>query len=482
MDPILESFQSTAQAIAFKVPRIPVISPLLKDVIRDGETFGLTYLSRHCRETVNFLGSLEIAEREGTVDGTTLFFEVGPHPVCSHMVKSTLGSQVVTLTSLRRNENPWKTTATTLCALYPAGVSIDWAEYHGDFNDSQDLPTYAFDEKVYWIDYRNEWCLTKGDPSRLSQNAVEVNPQLSTAGIQKIVHEEVQENTALLVAQSDLAEPLLHAAMCGHLVNGAGLCPSSAYADMAYTLSDYAYRLLRPDAKDIGMNVSSMEAFRPLVVKNIRKSERQIIQVEAFVDLNLSKANISFHSLSSDGSIKTDHARCMVDFGAASKWTSEWQKQAYLIQTRVELLERKMQEGSAHKILRGMAYKLFAALVQYDDKFQGMKEVILDSEQLEATAIIAFRTGPGDTNGRFFICPYFIDSVAHLSGFIMNANDAVDSRNQVYISHGWNSMRFAKPLCADTTYRTYVKVCKDPNPLSSTHLVLENLLDAISRR
>lgn len=40
----------------------------------------------------------------------------------------------------------------------------------------------------------------------------------------------------------------------------------------------------------------------------------------------------------------------------------------------------------------------------------------------------------------------------------MNDSDGVDSKTQVYISHGWESMRFAKPLEAGKKYRTWVKV------------------------
>lgn len=50
--------------------------------------------------------------------------------------------------------------------------------------------------------------------------------------------------------------------------------------------------------------------------------------------------------------------------------------------------EQKRNEGKTYLILRSTAYKLFSSLVEHDDKFRGMKEVILDSANLEATAEI----------------------------------------------------------------------------------------------
>ncbi|KAJ5182088.1 polyketide synthase [Penicillium cf. viridicatum] len=40
----------------------------------------------------------------------------------------------------------------------------------------------------------------------------------------------------------------------------------------------------------------------------------------------------------------------------------------------------------------------------------------------------------------------------------MNANDAIDSSNQIYVSHCWESMRFVHTLEAGRCYRSYVKM------------------------
>lgn len=456
VSPILESFQELAHGISFHSPRIPVISPLLRKVVRDAHTFSPAYLSRHCRETVDFLGGLKTAIGEGVIDKKTIWVEIGAHPVCSNILKSTVSTSALTVPSLHKGEDNWKTIANSMSLLYSAGVPLDWAAYHREFEAalvSLSLPSYSFDEKFYWIDYTNNWCLTKGDSTSAP---VIAQPRLSTTSIQKIVREEVQENTATVVAESDLAQPLLHTVVSGHLVNGAGLCPSSVYADMALTIASYTYRLLRPPAELVDMNVCNMENPAPLLLKNILKPEHQLVQVEATVDLITRQAAVTIRSSASDDKAEKVHGKCTVKFEDANQWVSEWKRRAFLIQTRIDMLEEKMARGDAHRILRDVAYKLFSSLVQYSDQFRGIKEVTLDSVNLEATSRVVFQAGPKD--GNFFLSPYFIDSVAHLSGLVMNANDAIDSKNQVYISHGWESMGFAKTLEADKKYRSYVKM------------------------
>ena len=128
----------------------------------------------------------------------------------------------------------------------------------------------------------------------------------------------------------------------------------------------------------------------------------------------------------------------------------------------MEILWTNMKSGQAHRVLRGMAYKLFSTKVQYSDKFRGMKEVMIDSAHSEATSIVNFQAGPSD--GHIYLSTFFVDSVAHLSGFVMNASDSADTQNNAYISHGRKStyMRFAKPLENDKEYHAHVQMqrCK----------------------
>ena len=458
VDCILESFEKSASAATYHTPKLPVISPLRGEVVSEGGVFGPRYLQQQCRESVNFVGALNAASQSGAIDKKTLWLEIGPHPICSEMVKSSFDSSVLAVPSLRRNEDPWKTIPESLCALYSAGVTVDWSAYHREYESSAtvlSLPSYSFDDKVYWLDYTNDWCLYKGD-TKPPMPIVE-EPRPYTTSIQRILQESVEAvDEAKVTAESDFSDPLLHQVVSGHLVNGAGLCPSSLYADMALTLAEYGYKLIQPDGTGVGMNVTSMAVPTPCIVKNILKPESQIVQIEAKVNTTHQQATITISSPAKNGANGTVHATCIVKYESESTWVSTWQRRAFLIENRMEMLWKKMESGQAHRILRGMAYKLFSTTVQYSDKFRGMNEVILDSAHSEATSVVKFQAGPSD--GRFYLSPYFIDSVAHLSGFVMNASDGADTQDNAFISHGWESMRFAKRLESDKEYHAHVKM------------------------
>ena len=457
VDPILSEFENKAKSVTFNKPQIPVISPLLSSVLSESHSIDEHYLSRHARETVNFSGGMAAAQQLGLINDQTVWVELGPHPVCMSFVKQELGQNVLTASSLRKGISPYKTISDSLAMLHINGISIDWNEYHRDFIESVqmlDFPTYAFDNKNYWIQYTGDWNLHKGQVTGPAGNlAIEAAPKISTTTVHKVISEVVEQDKATVVIESDISRPDLLAAISGHVVNGTALCPSSIYGDMAMTVAEYLYKLVRPDTETVHMNVCHMEVFKPFIANDGGKG--QTLRLSATTpDITTGRANLVFASGS--GKSETQHAKCFVDYGSGTAWLAEWQRNAYLIKGRIESLKRDASSGKAHRMLRGMAYKLFGAFVEYDSKYRGMEEVILDSPELEATAHIAFQTKESDGN---FVCsPYWIDSVCHLAGFIVNANDAVDSSKQVYVSHGWESMRFAEPLKADKTYRSYVKM------------------------
>ncbi|EMR86678.1 putative polyketide synthase protein [Botrytis cinerea BcDW1] len=456
VEPILDQFEKLATSVHFGREKIPLISSLFGRCLNESEDIDAAYLRNHARQPVNFLDGLVSAQSSGVIDEKTVWIEVGPHPVCLGLIKATVGTSTIAAPSLRRNESAYKTLSNSLSVLHTAGLEIDWNEYHRDFNDSVhllNLPTYAFDDKNYWIQYAGDWCLTKGQlPNKTSLQLEPPKPKLSTSTIHTVVSEHIDGDVAVVTAQSDLARADLRGVVTGHLVNGAMLCPSSLFADMSMTLCEYGYKLLRPDVKNLGVDVGRMKVPKSLIADPDGKS--QVITLTATINAANGRADLIF----STGTDKTrvEHANCQVYFGDTEEYHADFQRTAYLIQSRIDWLQEAERSGKASKINRGLAYKLFAALVDYDQKYQGMEEVILDSMKMEATSRVVFQTTEKD--GTFRCSPYWIDSVAHISGFIVNGSDAVDSREKVYISHGWDSLKFSEPLSADKTYRSYVRM------------------------
>lgn len=232
VDPILDTFEEIAAGVVFASPKIPVISPLLGKVIYKPNEINASYLRRHAREPVKFLDAIRVAQDEGIFDLKTIYIEIGPQPICSGMIKSTLETASVMVPSLLKSENAWKTLCSSLCLIHCNGVHINWGEIQRDYDASHqllNLPSYSFDHKNYWIDYVNDWSLTKIEPrTSTDQTPKAVLPKspLSTSTVHNLVEQEFIHNTGKVVIQSDLSDPVLRAAVLGHSVNGIGLCPS----------------------------------------------------------------------------------------------------------------------------------------------------------------------------------------------------------------------------------------------------------------
>lgn len=236
-DPILDEFEAIAnKGVLFQAPHLPVISPLLSKVIFDEKTVNASYLRRATREPVNFLSALETAHKVGTIDNETCWVEIGPHPVCISFVRSILQINVA-VPSFRRDEDNWMTMAQSLATLHCADVQIDWNEYHRSFEKGLrllDLPTYAWNDKTYWIQYKGNWALTKGNTfydSEKEFNKAQVvssisNYRVSTSTVQQIIEENFSETAGTVVMQSDLTQTDFRAAAWGHKMNGCGVVSS----------------------------------------------------------------------------------------------------------------------------------------------------------------------------------------------------------------------------------------------------------------
>lgn len=224
---------------------------------------------------------------------------------------------------------------------------------------------------------------------------------------------------------------------------------------MALTTAEYLHKEWKPDVDRVDMNVCDMKVEKPLIVHD---TKQQPLHVAGTANFSTGEVSFSYYSVNGEGKKTVTHASCGVKYEDAETWLAGWARSQYMVSSQVEGLLDGVQNGNNHQIKRGMAYKLFGGLINYGPKYRGMEEVILNSTELEATSTVAFVPG---ANGRdFFISPYVIDSLAHLSGFVMLANDSAEPSKEVYVSHGWQNCRFARPFSMEKKYRAYVKMQK----------------------
>lgn len=157
-------------------------------------------------------------------------------------VKASLSTVNVAVASLRRGENNWTTLAQSLATLHVAGIEIDWNEFHRPFEGALrlvDLPTYAWNDKIYWIQYNGDWALTKGntfyDAEKGVSGITSVRPKaapalprsvISTSSVQQIIEENFNGTAGTVTMESDLSHTELRTAAYGHKMNNCGVVTS----------------------------------------------------------------------------------------------------------------------------------------------------------------------------------------------------------------------------------------------------------------
>lgn len=221
------------------------------------------------------------------------------------------------------------------------------------------------------------------------------------------------------------------------------------------------------------MNIANLEVIKGLVA-NKKTNVPQLIQVSVEItDVESNTAHLRWHNVSATGHVDEPFASAAIIYSNAATWMADWIPTTHLIQGRIEALERLAEQGAANRLSHSMAYLLFANnLVDYAKKYRGIQSVVLHG--LEAFADVTLTR---DKGGEWTVPPYFIDSVAHLAGFVMNVSDANDARNNFFVTPGWGSMRFARPLVAGAAYRSYVKMiptAEDPTVYLGDVYVLQD--------
>ena len=229
------------------------------------------------------------------------------------------------------------------------------------------------------------------------------------------------------------------------------------YADIALTVAEYIRSNFSVQVPFSGIDVGPMEILRPIILARQRPLEKVALKISVAADLSNGEIAISYTPVSQGPSINRETARCKAHFKELEDWLCDWAESAYLMESRMDCLSKNLVTGSTNRFLRDMAYKLFrSSFVDYDQKFQGMEEILLNTSDLEAMAKLSLY--PGRDTGTFTCSPLWIDSFVHLAGFVMNVNDRFDHRITNFISDGWTSFRLAEEINPAIPYKVYVKM------------------------
>lgn len=201
-----------------------------------------------------------------------------------------------------------------------------------------------------------------------------------------------------------------------------------------------------------------MQVKQGLIAREDR-SRPQWIQVRAVADCATDFVQLFWYTVDDQGERASDYfATLTAEWGDSETWLDEWSSTSHLVASRIEVLQSLATHGTASRLNRDMVYMLFGSLVDYSDKYRGMKTVILNGLEAAAEVILA----PDESSGKWTVAPYHIESIIHLAGFILNCGNAVDHRKSFFVTPGWKSMRFARPLVSGRPYMCYVKMTPVP--------------------
>ncbi|KAJ5165076.1 Acyl transferase/acyl hydrolase/lysophospholipase [Penicillium coprophilum] len=455
MDNVVNDLSRQTQDVVYNAPRIPIISPRDSNVIETGANIDSSYLTTSLRKTVDFAGALNVACEAGVVSKSTVWVELGPHPVCNGFISRTLAETRLTCSPLRRDSESWTSLVKMLNSLYEIGLNIDWNEYHRPFEHALRLvsvPTYAWNNKNYWIQYRGDWNLTKG--LALPEPASPVARGFRTSSIQRLYSENYDLLTGQVLGECNMTDASLKEIINGHAMNGYGVASSFLHADMAFTLAQRVQeKAFSSKFSGMGINVANFEYHDPVVPDSSSLDPHPIL-VQAEANAEKGEVRIKWFNPAND----KWYCHATAFYEDASAWLSNWVRTTKLVTSRIDALNLMSLDGTASKLTTDLAYALFGKLVDYSNTYRTMQWVILNED--EAVAEVIF---PADTQGDWAVPPHFIDGLVSLSGFILNGGTHFDNTSNFFITPSWKSMRFAKPLVPGDRYLAYVRMVPEAN-------------------
>ncbi|MFI8505132.1 acyltransferase domain-containing protein, partial [Streptomyces sp. NPDC085524] len=143
MDEVLAEFEQAISALTFNEPQIAVVSNLTGQVAE--ELTDPAYWARHIRGAVRFHDGIETLNAQGI----TTYLELGPDPVLTSLVQSTLDAPVAASLLKGQGDEP-RSLLRALGAAYCSGTDVDWTALLPG-GTRVDLPTYAFQHEEFWL-------------------------------------------------------------------------------------------------------------------------------------------------------------------------------------------------------------------------------------------------------------------------------------------------------------------------------------------
>lgn len=276
----------------------------------------------------------------------------------------------------------------------------------------------------------------------------------------------------------------------------------SVYADIAMMIGNYTKQILGLDKDKMTTEIADMHIMAALVANDagneqtlrtsakLDKDAKSLLCSFLSVDVSPRAQNtadlagstcmkkliiISISLLQSNGKETQVHATCRVRFAELNAVKTQFEEAAFTARERIHSLADKSREpgSNTYRFSAAMIYKMVSQLADFAPKYRGLSAITLDNDVLEAAGTISFRSTASDGDSQWFMNPAYLDAFSQLGGFVMNANEGVDLDKELFVNHGWASMRlFRSQLDPKATYHSYVKMKEEKDNLWSGDVLI----------
>jgi amino acid adenylation domain-containing protein len=152
MEPVVAPFLELLRAIKLSPPRIPIVSTVTGDWLKDTQAVDPEYWARQLRLPVRFRAAVGVAAAS---DPKRVLLEVGPRQTLATLSRQQLSAERARGRIFSGLADDPRTGGDafrrTLGELWCAGLSLDVTAVHGPSRSRIPLPSYPFERKRFWI-------------------------------------------------------------------------------------------------------------------------------------------------------------------------------------------------------------------------------------------------------------------------------------------------------------------------------------------
>ncbi|KAF5393009.1 hypothetical protein D9757_001120 [Collybiopsis confluens] len=420
MLPITTDLNAVGDSVAFRAPKIPVVSNVTGAVVEPGNSgyFTAEYFSEHCMQPVQFTEGIQALMASPLVD-TKCCIEIGPHPTTIPMLKV---NPMVTeretwfAWSLRKNEDHWKTLSESLATMYMRGMPLQWRRVYEHLSPTCiELPSYPFSYSSFWVQYREYIGAT---PTNVPVAPVQSNNIHAYTALDKWIQYPSAENEYEAVFESSMG-PLVPL-ITGHGVGDHPLCPASVYHEIVLSGIRLASRELEYEhEKDVTV-LKSVEYLKPLVYT---ENDTRILRTRVtHVDTNGGSFTVS--SCYPESEAETVHCSGEFQVRDSEKSATKFQRHEPILLRDIDAVCSNT--GSETFSTRTVYQVIFPRVVSYSEAYHTVRKVFVHPNGYDAYAIA--RVDESRSPGNFIVNPIFMDTVLHVSGFVANMRaDTLDA-------------------------------------------------------